>query len=156
MWVNMGEVEENMFMNEYSHTIDSKGRMILPTKFREELGNVFILAPGLDQCLCIYPKEKWGSLIAKLQKLPFTNQKVRKIMRHLIGRGTEVSCDRQGRILIPSHLREFAQLKKDVCIIGTGAIIEIWDPELLDADENGEESVAEIADSLDLPLNFDL
>ena len=55
MWVNMGEVEENMFMNEYSHTIDSKGRMILPTKFREELGNVFILAPGLDQCLCIYP-----------------------------------------------------------------------------------------------------
>ena len=79
-----------------------------------------------------------------------------KIMRHLIGRGTEVSCDRQGRILIPSHLREFAQLKKDVCIIGTGAIIEIWDPELLDADENGEESVAEIADSLDLPLNFDL
>lgn len=112
MWVNMGEVEENMFMNEYSHTIDSKGRMILPTKFREELGNVFILAPGLDQCLCIYPKEKWDSLIAKLQKLPFTNQKVRKIMRHLIGRGTEVSCDRQGRILIPSHLREFAQLKK--------------------------------------------
>ena len=79
MWVNMGEVEENMFMNEYSHTIDSKGRMILPTKFREELGNVFILAPGLDQCLCIYPKEKWDSLIAKLQKLPFTNQKVRKI-----------------------------------------------------------------------------
>ena len=76
MWVNMGEVEENMFMNEYSHTIDSKGRMILPTKFREELGNVFILAPGLDQCLCIYPKEKWDSLIAKLQKLPFTNQKV--------------------------------------------------------------------------------
>ena len=134
MWVNMGEVEENMFMNEYSHTIDSKGRMILPTKFREELGNVFILAPGSDHCLSIYPK----------------------IMRHLIGRGTEVSCDRQGRILIPSHLREFAQLKKDVCIIGTGAIIEIWDPELLDADENGEESVAEIADSLDLPLNFDL
>ena len=138
-----------MFMNEYSHTIDSKGRMILPAKFREELGNSFVLAPGLDTCLCIYPKERWDTLIAKLQK-------VRKIMRHLIGRGTEMECDRQGRILIPQHLRAFAQLKKDAVIVGTGSIIEIWDPALLDADENGDESMADIADSLDLPLNFDL
>lgn len=91
-----------MFMNEYSHTIDAKGRMILPAKFREELGASFVLAPGLDTCLCIYPKEKWDALIARLQKLPFTNHKVRKIMRHLIGRGTEMECDKQGRILIPS------------------------------------------------------
>ena len=145
-----------MFMNEYSHTIDSKGRMILPAKFREELGNSFVLAPGLDTCLCIYPRERWDDLIARLQKLPFTNHKVRKIMRHLIGRGTEMECDKQGRILIPQHLRTFAQLKKDAVIVGTGSIIEIWDPALLDADENGEESMADIADSLDLPLNFDL
>lgn len=65
-------------MNEYSHTIDAKGRMILPAKFREELGASFVLAPGLDTCLCIYPKEKWDALIARLQKLPFTNHKVRK------------------------------------------------------------------------------
>ena len=144
-----------MFMNEYSHTIDAKGRMILPAKFRDELGSCFVLAPGLDTCLCIYPKERWDALIAKLQKLPFTNRSVRKVMRHLIGRGTEMECDRQGRILIPSHLRTFAQLKKDVRIIGTGPIIEIWDPQLLERDENGED-IASIADSLDLPLNFDL
>lgn len=101
-------------------------------------------------------KRKMGFINSKAAETPIYKSESKKIMRHLIGRGTEVSCDRQGRILIPSHLREFAQLKKDVCIIGTGAIIEIWDPELLDADENGEESVAEIADSLDLPLNFDL
>lgn len=94
-------------------------------------------------------------MIARLQKLPFTNRNVRKIMRHLIGRGTEMECDRQGRILIPAHLREFAQLKKEACIVGTGPIIEIWDPELLRQDEEGED-IAEIADALDLPLNFDL
>ncbi len=145
-----------MFMNAYSHTIDAKGRLILPAKFRESLGNFFVLAPGLDTCLCIYPKERWDALITKMQKLPFTNQKVRKVMRHLIGRGMEMECDRQGRILIPSHLRSFARLEKDVCIMGTGPIIEIWNPELLAREEEGDESIAEIADSLDLPLNFDL
>ena len=144
-----------MFMNEYSHTIDAKGRMILPAKFREELGSRFVLAPSLDTCLNIYPKERWDALIARLQKLPFTNRNVRKIMRHLIGRGTEMECGRQGRILIPAHLREFAKLKKEACIVGTGPIIEIWDPELLRQDEEGED-IAEIADALDLPLNFDL
>ncbi len=144
-----------MFMNEYSHTIDAKGRMILPAKFRDELGSCFVLAPGLDTCLCIYPKERWDALIARLQKLPFTNRNVRKVMRHLIGRGTEMECDRQGRILIPAHLREFAQLKKEARIVGTGPIIEIWDPSLLEQDEDGED-IASIADALDLPLNFDL
>lgn len=145
-----------MFMNQYAHTIDAKGRMILPAKFREELGNTFVLAPGLDTCLKIYPKERWDAVIAGLQKLPFTNLRVRKIMRHLIGRAMEMECDKQGRILIPQHLRTFAQLKKDACIVGTGPTIEIWDPVLLDADENGGESIAEIADSLELPLNFEL
>lgn len=145
-----------MFMNQYSHTIDTKGRMILPAKFREELGSTFVLAPGLDTCLNIYPKERWDALITRLQKLPFTNHKVRKIMRHLIGRGMEMECDKQGRVLIPQHLRTFAQLKKDACIVGTGPIIEIWDPVLLNSDENCGESIADIADSLELPLNFEL
>lgn len=143
-----------MFMNEYSHTIDAKGRMILPAKFREELGDNFVLAPGLDTCLNIYPMERWNVLIAKLQQLPTTNHKVRKIMRYLIGKGTEMECDRQGRILIPAHLRELANLKKDACIVGVGAVIEIWNPELLNNDENAEESIADLADSLELPLNF--
>lgn len=101
-------------------------------------------------------KRKMGFINSKAAETPIYKSESKKNYAPFDCRGTEVSCDEQGRILIPSHLREFAQLKKDVCIIGTGAIIEIWDPELLDADENGEESVAEIADSLDLPLNFDL
>ena len=142
-----------MFMNEYTHTIDAKGRMILPAKFREELGSHFVLAPGLDTCLCIYPKERWDVLIAKLQKLPFTNRNVRKIIRPLFGRGTEMECDRQGRILIPAHLRESACLKKEARIIGTGATIEIWDPDLLKQDEENED-IASIADTLELPMDL--
>ncbi len=145
-----------MFMNEYSHTIDAKGRMILPAKFREELGDSFVLAPGLDSCLCIYPMERWNAVIARFQQLPFTDKRVRKIKRYLIGKSTEIECDRQGRILIPAHLRELASLTKEVCIVGTGATIEIWNPELLDSDEHGEESIADLADSLELPLNFEI
>lgn len=145
-----------MFMNEYSHTIDAKGRMILPARFREELGNHFVLAPGLDTCLSIYPMERWNALLSKLQQLPFTDGRVRKLKRFLIGKGMEMECDKQGRILIPAHLRELAVLKKDAVIVGTGATIEIWNPELLRTDENGEESIAELANSLDLPLNFEI
>lgn len=154
--VKSGEVERIMFMNEYSHTIDAKGRMILPAKFREELGDSFVLAPGLDACLCIYPRERWNALLARLQQLPFTDKRVRKIKRYLIGKSTEIECDRQGRILIPAHLRELADLKKEVCVVGTGSMIEIWNSELLDSDENGEESIADLANSLDIPLGFDI
>ena len=91
-----------------------------------------------------------------MQQLPFTDKRVRKIKRYLIGKSTEIECDRQGRILIPAHLRELAALKKEVCVVGTGAMIEIWNPELLDSDENGEESIADLANSLDLPLGFDI
>ena len=143
-----------MFMNEYSHTIDAKGRMILPAKFRDELGDSFVLAPGLDSCLCIYPMERWNALLARLQQLPFTDKRVRKIKRYLIGKGSEMECDKQGRILIPAHLRKLADLKKDARIIGAGSTIEIWDPELLDRDLNEEESITDLAESLELPLNF--
>lgn len=144
-----------MFMNEFTHTIDAKGRMILPARFREELGNHFVLAPGLDACLSIYPMERWNALLSKLQRLPFTDVRVRKLKRFLIGKGTEMECDRQGRILIPSHLRELASLKKEALIVGTGTTIEIWNPQLLEADQNGDESIAELANSLELPLNFE-
>ena len=97
-----------MFMNEYNHTIDAKGRMILPAKFREGLGNRFVLSRGIDQCLTIYPLENWEKLASSLQKLSFTKSSVRTLRRFLIGSSTEVECDKQGRVLIPSHLREYA------------------------------------------------
>lgn len=157
MWVKVVERgEEELFMNEYSHTIDSKGRMILPARFREELGDVFILSPGLDTCLTIYPRKCWEQMQEKLQRLPQTRKNVRALRRFLIGKSTEMECDRQGRILIPQHLRTYAGLEKDAKIIGVGDTIEIWSPDkLLDSeDQNG--SVADIAESLELPMDFNL
>lgn len=143
-----------MFMSEYSHSIDAKGRMILPAKFREELGDHFVLAPGLDTCLCIYGMEQWKNLISKLEQMSSAHQNVRQIKRFLIGKSSEMECDKQGRILIPSHLREQAHLKRDARIIGAGSTIEIWDPELLSQDISENVSIAELAESLELPLNF--
>ena len=145
-----------MFMNEYRHTIDAKGRMILPARFREELGTRFVLSRGIDQCLTIYPMEHWQTLTTSLQKLSFTKSNVRKLRRFLIGSSTEMECDRQGRILIPAHLREYAGLKKEALVIGTGATIEIWNPAVLDAANGDDESIADLAESLDIPMDFDL
>lgn len=143
-------------MNEYSHTIDSKGRMILPAKFREELGDVFVLSPGLDTCLTIYPRDYWEQMQEKLQKLPQTRKNVRALRRFLIGKSTEMECDRQGRILIPSHLRMYARLEKDAKIIGVGDTIEIWSPSVLKASEEECGAAADMAESLDLPMDFNL
>lgn len=145
-----------MFMNEYAHTIDSKGRMILPAKFREELGNTFVLSPGLDTCLTIYPLDCWKQMQEKLEKLPQTRKNVRALRRFLIGKSTEMECDRQGRILIPSHLRNYAQLGKEAKIIGVGDTIEVWSPAVLAASEEESGAVADIAESLDLPMDFNL
>ena len=154
MWLKVEGGGRIMFMSEYSHSIESKGRMILPAKFREELGDHFVLAPGLDSCLCIYTMEHWNNLISKFEQMSATHQNVRKVKRYLIGKGSEMECDKQGRILIPAHLRKLADLKKNARIIGAGSTIEIWDPELLDRDLNEEESITDLAESLELPLNF--
>ncbi len=147
--------ETGMFMNEYSHTIDAKGRMILPAKFREELGENFILSPGIDTCLTIYPRERWEMLLARIQQLSATKLNVRQFRRFLIGGSTEMECDRQGRILIPAHLRARAKLEKDAKIIGVGDTIEVWNPALLN-ELQAKESMADIAESLDIPLGFNM
>ena len=93
MWLKVERGGRIMFMSEYSHSIDSKGRMILPAKFREELGDHFVLAPGLDSCLCIYTMEHWNNLISKFEQMSATHQNVRKVKRYLIGKGSEMECD---------------------------------------------------------------
>ena len=145
-----------MFMNEYSHTIDAKGRMILPARFREELGDSFFLSPGLDACITIYPRQRWERMAEKLQQLPSTKAGVRQLRRFLIGGSSEIECDRQGRILIPAHLRAYGKLEKDAKIIGVGDTIEIWNPSLLQSSREESGSVADIAESLDLPLDFNV
>ncbi|MHB1419912.1 MAG: division/cell wall cluster transcriptional repressor MraZ [Bacillota bacterium] len=115
-----------MFMGEYQHTVDTKGRLIIPSKFREGLGENFVVTKGLDNCLFGYPASEWRSLEEKLRTLPFTRADARAFVRFFFSGATECEIDKQGRILLPNNLREFAGLNKEVVIIGVSSRIEIW------------------------------
>lgn len=115
-----------MFIGEYQHTLDTKGRIIIPSKFREDLGANFVITKGLDSCLFVYPMEEWKIIQDKLKTLPFTNKDARAFIRFFFSGASEVSLDKQGRVLIPFNLREHSKLEKDAVIIGVATRIEIW------------------------------
>ena len=121
-----------MFMGEYNHTIDAKGRLIVPSKFRESLGDTFVVTKGLDGCLFVYDNEEWTAFEEKLKSLPITNKEARQFVRFFLAGAAEVEVDKQGRILVPNILREFAQISKDVVLIGVASRIEIWSKERFD------------------------
>ena len=112
-------------MGTYQHNIDLKGRVIMPAKFREELGGIFYITRGLDNCLSVLSNSDWDSLVEKLRGLPSSQTK--DIQRFLFSGAAELEPDKQGRVLIPQPLRDYAGLTKDVVIIGTGLKAEIWD-----------------------------
>ena len=118
-----------MFMGEYNHTIDAKGRLIVPSRFREILGDAFVVTKGLDGCLFVYDNEEWKLFEEKLRALPITNKEARQFVRFFLAGAAEVEVDKQGRSLIPNVLREFAGLAKDVALVGVGSRIEIWSRE---------------------------
>ena len=118
-----------MLLGEYNHTIDEKSRLIVPSKFRDDLGSTFIVTKGLDNCLFIYSLSEWQIFETKLKALPLTNQNARVFTRFFAAGATECQLDKQGRIVIPSHLREYAGLTKDVVVIGVSTRAEIWDRE---------------------------
>lgn len=118
-----------MFMGEYNHTIDAKGRVIVPSKFRETLGEEFVVTKGLDGCLFVYDNSEWAAFEEKLKSLPITNKDARAFVRFFLAGAASVEVDKQGRILLPGSLRDFAELKKDVVLIGVGSRIEIWSRE---------------------------
>jgi len=118
-----------LFYGEYQHSVDAKGRVIIPSKFRDGLGESFILTKGLDNCLFAYSSKEWGELEAKLRSLPFTDKDVRAFVRFFFAGATECELDKQGRILIPNNLRQHAKLEKDVYIIGVSTRVEIWSVE---------------------------
>ena len=134
-----------MFMGEYNHTVDAKGRLIVPSKFREQLGDEFVITKGLDNCLFVYDNSEWAALEEKLRALPITNTAGRKFSRFLLGSAATCEVDKQGRILIPAVLREFAGLEKDVVLAGAGNRIEVWSSEKWAA-ANDDENIEEICD----------
>ena len=115
-----------MFMGQYNHTIDTKGRLIVPSKFRELLGEEFVVTKGMDGCLFVYANEDWAVFEQKLTSLPLINKEARKFARFFLAGASQVEVDKQGRILIVSNLREFAGLDKEVVLVGVGSRIEIW------------------------------
>lgn len=118
--------DSEMFLGQYQHSIDAKGRLIVPAKFRDDLGERFVVTKGLDNCLFAYPQEEWRVFEDKLKQLPLTNPGARKFVRFFFAGAVECELDNQGRIMVPPHLREYAGLKKDVVSIGVNNRIEIW------------------------------
>lgn len=141
-----------MFTGEFNHTIDTKGRMIVPNKFRNILGEAFVISKSLDGCLSIYDKNKWDELEAKLNSLPFTDKRARELKRFILGSGSICETDRQGRILIPMPLRKSANLNQNVVLIGVGDHIEVWDEEMFNKnnDFSDYEKMAENMEGLNI------
>ncbi len=139
-----------MFMGEYQHNMDSKGRVIIPAKFREELSDQFVATRGLDNCLFVYPMHEWATLEKKLTSLPLTSKNARTFIRFFFSGATESELDKQGRVSIPANLRGYAQLEKEVVIIGLANRIELWAKERWDNFLNdAEDSYEEIASAME-------
>ena len=145
-----------MFMGEYHHSVDPKGRLIVPSKFRDGLGQNFVITKGLDNCLFVYPMEEWLIIEKKLKSLPFTKADARAFVRFFFSGANECELDKQGRILLPSNLREYAKFDKDVVIIGVSSRIEIWSKELWENYTESEDmDYEEIAEKLqDIDINI--
>ena len=141
-------------MSEYNHTVDTKGRLIVPSKFREQLGDEFVVTKGMDGCLFVYANEDWTAFEQKLTSLPLINKEARKFARFFLAGAAQVEVDKQGRILLPANLREFAGLDKDVVLVGVGSRIEIWSRENwenMDADSDMDD-IAATMESLGLTI----
>ena len=115
-----------MFMGEYHHSIDDKGRLIIPAKFRSELGDKFIITRGIENCLFAYPEKRWEEIVRKLESLPFTKKDARNFTRFFLSGATVAEFDKQGRVNITSPLINYAGIEKECIIIGTGDRLEIW------------------------------
>lgn len=135
-----------MFMGEYNHSIDTKGRIIVPAKFREQLGEEFVVTQGLDGCLFVYPNNEWESFVSELKNLPGSKE-ARQLQRYFMAGAASIEVDKQGRILIPSKLREQAQLEKDIVFVGVLNKIEIWSKERWEAN-NTFDNMDDIAENM--------
>lgn len=145
---------ESMFMGEFQHNIDTKGRIIVPAKFREGLGDTFVVTRGLDKCLFAYPMDEWKLLEEKLKKLPLTKKDARAFTRFFFSGAVECEVDKQGRINIPQPLRNYAALDKECTVIGVSNRVEFWANENWESYFNdSEESFGEIAENL---MDFDI
>ena len=138
-----------LFMGEYQHSVDTKGRLIIPAKFREELGDQAVITRGLDNCLFLFPQSEWKILEDKLKTLPLTKADARQFVRFFFSGATECELDKQGRIAVPLNLRTYGDIDKDVTVIGVSNRVEIWSKARWDIYmDQAEESYEQIAESI--------
>lgn len=139
-----------MLIGEYEHSLDVKGRVIMPAKLREDMGEKFILTKGLDGCLFGFSQNEWANFEEKLKTLPLTNKNARDFVRFFLSGATECEMDKQGRFLVASNLREYASMDKEVVVIGVGNRIELWNKEKW-IKHNSDENISadEIAEKMD-------
>ena len=119
-----------MLIGEYEHSLDTKGRLIMPSKLRQDIGEKFILTKGLDGCLFVFSQNEWLNFETKLKELPLSDRNARNFVRFFLSGATECELDKQGRFLIPANLRDSAKLDKDAVIVGVGTRLEIWNKEI--------------------------
>ena len=136
-----------MLIGEYEHSLDTKGRLIMPAKLRADMGERFIVTKGLDGCLFAFSQKEWENFETKLKALPLSDKNARNFVRFFLSGATECEIDKQGRFLIPNNLRAAAGLEKEVVIIGVGTRLEIWDSKVW---KNCDETISadEIAENM--------
>ena len=139
-----------MFLGRHAHTLDAKGRMAIPARFRDELAEGLVVTRGVDHCLAIYPMTAWNELAAKINALPVSDIDARTFRRMVFAEAIDLVLDAQGRILVPSELRAYAQIDRDAVVIGVHSFIEVWSPERWNTaremfDEDGSAIVQRLA-----------
>ena len=145
----------SMFIGEYHHSVDDKGRLIIPSKFRDELGTKFIITRGIENCLFVYSMESWEKIVNKLETLPFTKKDARAFIRFFLSGASEAEFDKQGRINITSPLISYANITKECVVIGTGERLEIWSEESWnDFFTSAKDSMSDIAENLFESVNL--
>lgn len=138
-----------MFLGEFYHSLDGKGRIILPSKFRKALADGLVVTKGMEKCLFIVSKTDWSELEAKIRSLPLTKKDARQFSRFFFAGATEEVLDKQGRVLIPFSLRDYAELKREIVIIGVAGRLEVWSKKSWEAyRKKAETSYTEVAENL--------
>jgi MraZ protein len=143
-----------MFIGEYKHTIDEKGRVALPKKFQKDLSRGAVITRGLDNCLYVYTQKEWNDLAEKIARMPISKANTRAFSRLMLAGAMDVSLDKQGRVILPGYLREYANMKKKIVITGLYNHLEIWDEVAWEkykkATEKDSSAIAEALDGLDV------
>lgn len=138
-----------MLMGEFTHGVDKKNRIIIPSKMRESLGDIFYISKGLDGCLWVFPEKEWKAFSAKLEKLPLSNKNARDFKRFFLSGATEMEPDKMGRVLLPASLMEYAGILTEVVSVGMTDKVEIWSKEKWKAYQEADMDMEEVAASLE-------